>query len=59
MLPINTPRDGTYQPNFRKPNDSTTPTINTFSKKTEIPRAPSAMNNKLYAEQTMMRTKQY
>ncbi|CAK66805.1 unnamed protein product (macronuclear) [Paramecium tetraurelia] len=63
ILPINTPRDATcpiqYQSTFRKQNEAATPTLNTMNKKTEIPRAPSAMNNKLYAEQTMMRTKQY
>ncbi|CAD8207519.1 unnamed protein product [Paramecium pentaurelia] len=63
ILPINTPRDATcpipYQCTFRKQYDAVTPTQNTINKKTEIPRAPSAMNNKLYAEQTMMRTKQY
>ncbi|CAD8118066.1 unnamed protein product [Paramecium sonneborni] len=63
ILPMNTPRDTNYQIQYqatlKKQYDAITPTQNTISKKTEIPRAPSAMNNKLYAEQTMMRNKQY
>ncbi|CAD8215287.1 unnamed protein product [Paramecium octaurelia] len=63
ILPINTLEMPLcpiqYQFIFRKSNNVVTATLNIMSKKPEIPRAPSAMNNKLNAEQTMTKIKQF